>query len=170
MSVDFNQQPDEADALIRLYDTALADVYGYLVSRCGSVSVAEELTSEVFMAAVRAVAAGTAPPLTIAWLIGVARHKLIDHWRHREVENRRLAVVNEPDFHDDWDVVLDVIRSHDVLGQLSATHRGVLTLRYLDGLAVADVAVSIDRSVHATEALLVRARNAFRHAYGEDGQ
>jgi RNA polymerase sigma-70 factor (ECF subfamily) len=42
-------------------------------------------------------------------------------------------------------------------------------LRYLDGLPVADVAIHLDRTVHATEALLVRARAAFRRAYGEEG-
>ena len=40
-----------------------------------------------------------------------------------------------------------------------------ITLRYLDGLSVPEVAQHLDRTVHATEALLVRARNAFRVAY-----
>ena len=38
------------------------------------------------------------------------------------------------------------------------------TLRYLDGLSVPEVAEHLGRTVHATEALLVRARNAFRVA------
>ena len=37
------------------------------------------------------------------------------------------------------------------------------------GLPVTEVASVIDRSVHATEALLVRARRAFRRAYEEVG-
>jgi RNA polymerase sigma-70 factor (ECF subfamily) len=45
----------------------------------------------------------------------------------------------------------------------------MLTLRYVDDLSVADVAGLIDRSLHATEGLLVRARAAFRHAYGALG-
>jgi RNA polymerase sigma-70 factor (ECF subfamily) len=43
-------------------------------------------------------------------------------------------------------------------------------LRYLDGLPVPEVARHLDRTVHATEALLVRARAAFRRIYeGEAG-
>jgi RNA polymerase sigma-70 factor (ECF subfamily) len=44
-------------------------------------------------------------------------------------------------------------------------------LRYLDGLSVPEVAEALGRTVHATEALLVRARAAFRRVYeeGEDG-
>ena len=45
----------------------------------------------------------------------------------------------------------------------------MLTLRYLDDLPVATVAELLGRSLHATEALLVRARAAFRRAYeGEE--
>lgn len=36
---------DQRRALVDLYDHALPDVYGYLASRCGSASVAEDLTS-----------------------------------------------------------------------------------------------------------------------------
>jgi RNA polymerase sigma-70 factor, ECF subfamily len=52
-----------------------------------------------------------------------------------------------------------------VLGRLGAHHRAALTLRYLDGLPVPEVAQHLDRTVHATEALLVRARAAFRRIY-----
>jgi len=43
----------------------------------------------------------------------------------------------------------------------------VLTLRYLDGLSVPEVSELLGRTVHATEALLVRARHAFRARYAE---
>ena len=55
-----------------------------------------------------------------------------------------------------------------MLAGLGPHHRLALTLRYLDGLPVPEVAQLLDRTVHATEALLVRARLAFRRAYGEE--
>ncbi len=62
------------------------------------------------------------------------------------------------------------IRAREVLDRLGAHHRAALTLRYLDGLPVPEVARHLDRTVHATEALLVRARAAFRRIYeGEEG-
>ena len=66
---------------------------------------------------------------------------------------------------DPWDERLDALRAHGVLDGLGAHHRAALTLRYLDGLPVPEVAVALNRTVHATEALLVRARAAFRRAY-----
>ena len=57
-----------------------------------------------------------------------------------------------------------------MLDRLGAHHRAALTLRYLDGLPVREVAQHLDRTLHATEALLVRARAAFRRIYeGEEG-
>jgi RNA polymerase sigma-70 factor (ECF subfamily) len=160
--------PAQAVALCELYDRTLPEVYGYLVQRCGSAAVAEDLTSETFMAAVDAVQKERVPNLTVAWLIGVARHKLVDHWRRQARDDSKLALAADAEIVDDWDEQLDLIRAHEVLAALALHHRIALTLRYLDGLPVPEVASLLDRTVHATEALLVRARAAFRRAYGEE--
>jgi len=158
---------DQGPALLTLYDSALPEVYGYLVRRCDGPTVAEDLTAETFLAAVTAVQRGTVPRLTTAWLIGVARHKLVDHWRRKARDERNLRAVadEEPTAEDPWDAHLDAAVAHDVLARLGAHHRSALTLRYLDGLSVPEVADHLGRTIHATEALLVRARLAFRRAY-----
>lgn len=160
------------DALLAGYDRALPQVYGYLVSRVGSPAVAEDLTSETFLAAVTAVEAGTLRQPTVAWLIGVARHKLVDHWRRQGREDRRLhAVADLTETVDDpWEVRLEAAHAHDVLAGLGPHHRSALVLRYLDGLSVPEVAVALGRTLHATEALLVRARRAFRAAYEQGSE
>lgn len=161
--------PDHGTELLTLYDRALPQVYGYLLPRCGSVPVAEDLTAETFLAAVTSIQRGAVTQVTTAWLVGIARHKLVDHWRRREREERKLQMVQDdsPTEEDPWDAQLEVAHARHVLQQLSPQHRAALTLRYLDGLSVADVAEELDRTVHATEALLVRARAAFRVAYEE---
>jgi RNA polymerase sigma-70 factor (ECF subfamily) len=159
-------RPDPALGLLELYDDALPHVYGYLLARCGDAGLAEDLTAESFLAAVQAVRKPGAAGPSVPWLIGVARHKLADHWR------RGLRLLEgEPAVADDpWDTAVDRIRAREVLGRLGAHHRAALTLRYLDGLPVPEVARHLDRTVHATEALLVRARAAFRRSYeGEEG-
>lgn len=166
-------RPDPAFGLLELYDEALPHVYGYLLARCRERTLAEDLTAETFLAAVSALRKPDAPELSVAWLIGVARHKLADHWRHAEREQRGLRLLDgEPDpVEDPWDIAVDAIRARAVLDELGAHHRAALTLRYLDGLPVGEVAAHLGRTLHATEALLVRARNAFRRAYtGEEGR
>lgn len=163
---------DHAAALLALYDDAVGDVYRYLLARCRNRTVAEDVTSDVFMGAVDAVSRGVVDDVTTAWLIGIARHKLVDHWRRNEREQRRLTAVADepgaaPTTDDPWDAQLDVLAARDTLEVLGAHHRAALTLRYLDGLSVPEVASVLDRSVHATEALLTRAKRAFRRAYEE---
>jgi RNA polymerase sigma-70 factor (ECF subfamily) len=158
--------PDH-DAVVAVYRRALPQVYGYLLPRCGNVVVAEDLTAETFMAAVAATRQGAAPDVSVAWLIGVARHKLVDHWRRLGREERGLAVAAHPDdaVDDPWDDELDAAAAYAALAQVNPQQRAALTLRYLDGLPVADVADHIGRSLHATETLLTRARGALRRVY-----
>ena len=73
-----NDEPP-VSAFPQLYDEALPHVYGYLARRCGNAATAEDLTVETFLAAV--IASGIGPEVTVSWLIGTARHKLVDHWR-----------------------------------------------------------------------------------------
>lgn len=155
--------PDRGPELLALYDEALPQVYGYLLRRCADRAVAEDLTSETFLAC----AAGLpdAPALTVGWVVGIARHKLVDHWRRRSRDERLLESLPGGRDEDPWDETLDRLRAQDVLATLGAHHRAVLTLRYLDDLPVRQVAADLDRTVRATEALLVRARAAFRTAY-----
>jgi RNA polymerase sigma-70 factor (ECF subfamily) len=156
--------------LVAIYHRALPQVYGYVLPRCGSVTVAEDVTAEAFMSAVVALERSAAPEPTVAWLIGIARHKLVDHWRRTEREQRYLQEVGETtrEVDDPWPEVIDVDAVHVALARLSAVQRMALTLRYLDGLPVAEVAEWLGRSLHATETLLVRARVALRRVYLED--
>jgi RNA polymerase sigma-70 factor, ECF subfamily len=162
------------EAFMAFYDAALPHVWGYLVARCPTVATAEELTSEVFLAAVDVVRKHGPEPFSVPWAVGVARHKLVDHWRRQAREQRRLqAVAGEaaaaPD-EDPWDTHLDQLRAREVLQRIAPQHRAALCLRYLDGLPVAEVAAELGRSLHATEALLVRAKAAFRREYeSEEG-
>jgi RNA polymerase sigma-70 factor, ECF subfamily len=112
---------------------------------------------------------GRPAALDVPWVIGVARHKLADHWRRRAREERlRNTLEQDPEPDDDpWDVQLDQLRANEVLAALGPHHRIALTLRYVDGLPVSEVAELLDRTPKATEALLVRARAAYRRMYQE---
>jgi len=159
---------NDPGSLLALYDDALPLVYGYLIARCGRKALADDLTAETFLAAVDAVRGENPPALSAPWIIGVARHKLVDHWRRQSREERTLRVIGQEmtaSSVDPWDTRLDAVRARTTLAEMSPHHRAALTLRYLDDLPVPEVAEILDRTVHATEALLVRARAAFRRAY-----
>ena len=137
-------------------------------------SEAGEPDRAAFLAAVRNLEGGRPAPLDVPWVIGVARHKLADHWRRRAREERLRDALEQdpaPENEDPWDVRLDQLHANEVLAALGPHHRLALTLRYVDGLPVAEVAELLGRTPNATEALLVRARTAYRRVYlkGEGG-
>jgi RNA polymerase sigma-70 factor (ECF subfamily) len=176
LGIGIQEQPSNPDPVVVIYRAALPQVYGYLLPRCGSVALAEDLTAETFMAAVAAVRREQLREVNVGWLVAVARHKLADHWRRVGREQRGLAVVGQglQASDDPWEDVLDTQAAHSALQRLSVPQRLALTLRYLDGLPVAEVAEHLGRSVHATETLLTRARAALRRVYlkeagGNDG-
>jgi RNA polymerase sigma-70 factor (ECF subfamily) len=162
-----DEQPPADERLLAMYRQALPHVYGYLLPRCGSAAVAEDLAAETFEAAVAAIRQRDVPDLSIAWLLGIARHKLADHWRRSAREQRGLAAVTQDCIvqEDPWEGWLDAQLAHAALARLPVPQRAALTLRYLDGLPVAEVAAYLGRSVHATETLLVRSRAALRSVY-----
>jgi len=154
------------------YERSLPRVYGYLFHRCGrNPELAEELTQQAFVEAVRSRGRFRGQADATSWVIGIARHKLVDHFRRAERDTRRLAALSArelgdaalagsspPTMPDDVD---------DALANLPALQRAVLVLHYMDQLSVRDVAHSIGKSEAATASLLARGRDAFRQAYSE---
>src|SRR6185503_6359167 len=68
----------------------LPRVYSYLVSRSGGdVALAEDLTQQTFIAAIDQRSRFDGRADTVTWLCGIARHKLADHFRAIERDERR---------------------------------------------------------------------------------
>jgi len=169
---DRNGPPAHAADLLALYDDAVDEVFDYLASRCGDRSLAEDLTADTFLAAVGQVRRERVDQVTTAWLIGIARHKLVDHWRRVARRPVTTALPDDsgdlprPTTADDvWDAVLERHHVEDVMNGLGPHHRSALVLRYYDGLPVPAVAEHLGRTVAAPEVLLTRARRRFRELY-----
>lgn len=156
-----------ATAFRDIYDEAMPEVYRYVFRRCGGIrSLAEDLTQETFLAVVRT---GRAEEATLPWLIGIARNKLLEHWRRERREASRLA--RRAALRDESSAPPpDASTVVDALALLPPVHRLAITLRYFDDLPVAEVAEVLGKSVHATESILARARAALRKHYVEPAE
>jgi RNA polymerase sigma-70 factor (ECF subfamily) len=161
---------NEAAAFRAFYDDALPRVYSYFFHRCGGVTaVAEELTQETFFAAVAEIRKGREIIDPLHWVLGIARHKLVDHHRRLERHERAVEVSREAVDPESsaWDAVERRELTLRALAAMPVMQRAALVLRYLDDLPVAQVARALGRSVHATESLLTRGRESFRRVYAE---
>ena len=155
------------------YEVAARRLYAYLFGRCGGdASLAEDLTQQAFLQAVRHRDSfdGRSDPMT--WLIAIGRNRLIDHLRQQEREERRrlrLVVREIPASRSSG-----TMRSHDeradivdALRRLPAGQRAALILHHVDDLSIREVATTLHRTEGAVEALLSRGRARFREIYEE---
>jgi RNA polymerase sigma-70 factor (ECF subfamily) len=151
------------------YDLVLPRVYRFLLARCaGDVALAEELTQQTFIEAIRRRDQYDGRADVVTWLCAIGRNKLVDHHRRlgRERRRQQRLVSVWTDVEGDSSAGLDerdAIKA--ALAELTAEHRLVLVLRHLDELPVNEIARLIGRSYRATDSLLFRARDAFRRAY-----
>jgi RNA polymerase sigma-70 factor (ECF subfamily) len=180
-AMDFPGAPEEAESIsdpATWFDEAVPRLYGYFIVRVGGrVDVAEDLTQETIVAAVNNPAPPNRSTPILAWLFGIARHKLVDHYRREERERRQF------EFHVDPAIIeigpspplgeldLDSIHTRDdiiaTVDRLSPRQRSAIVLRYFDDRDVVTTAAVLGLSVHATESLLARGRIAFRRIYRE---
>jgi len=161
-------------------DTAFGDwfarcmprVYAYLFSRSGSKELAEDLTQDVFLEAVRRPGTFDGRSDSLPWLIGIARNQLADHVRKQYREHERNErIVREVRVADtagaDWQTADRRAAIRIALEALPLSQRTAMTLRFLDDLSVREIARRFGRSEDAIESMLRRARDSFERLYRE---
>lgn len=154
-------------ALTTLFEREVSNVFGFLLLRCGSRAVAEDLTSQTFMAASEMYADGRGYQVSAGWLTTVARRRLVDYWRSVDAQRRRFTKlasigpeVTPPHESTDEEVI-------EALASMPDRQRAVLVLRYLDDFSISEVAEALGISYKATESLLARAKASFSEAYAK---
>ena len=159
----------DRDAFGMLYRQTVTPVYRYVASRVRTAEDAEEVTQEVFVAAlagIRGLRAADEAAL-YAWLYQIARYKLADHLRARY--RRPTAPLEEaPEPVDAAPAVEDVLaerdgrqelreRMRDAMAQLTDEQREVMTYRYVLGYGNQQLAETLGKNVNAVNQLHHRA-------------
>lgn len=162
-------QAGDGAAFGRLYDRYLPSIYRYTYSKTSSRSAAEDLTSETFLRAFRAIARRPRAHLNFAaWLITIARNVVIDH--HRSGWSRLAVVTDEVDPQVDESMgpeqsalaSMSTATVRAALTRLPDDQRECLVLRFFTGLSINETAVAMDRTDGAIKQLQFRATNRLR--------
>jgi RNA polymerase sigma-70 factor (ECF subfamily) len=162
----------DASAVRRILDEAAPVVYGYLFARVGGDQAsAEDLLQDTLLEAVRSARSFRGDAALSTWLCAIARRRLARHYeaeRRSEVARHGLRAVPVPEADEGHAIERrdEVVRA---LGRVPVTHRQVLVLKYLDGLAVEDIAAELGRSRVQVQSLLQRARDGLRRELESSG-
>jgi len=149
-------------ALSALYRRHLDAVYRFIYTRVGTRPDAEDLTSQVFLKMIESLDNYRGEGPFINWLLGIARHVVLDFWRQRY---RAEEVPLESFLH------LLPVEPHSapqpkpaqcawlerILGALPDHYQRVLKLRFLEGCSVAETAQAMGISENYAKVLQYRA-------------
>ncbi|MET7637080.1 ECF subfamily RNA polymerase sigma factor, BldN family [Streptomyces sp. NPDC005438] len=157
-------QGGETEAFGRLYDHYSDTVYRYIYYRVGSRATAEDLTSETFLRALRRIGTFTWQGRDFgAWLVTIARNLVADHFKSSrfrlEVTTGEMLDANEVERSPE-DSVLESLSNDALLAairKLNPQQQECVTLRFLQGLSVAETAKIMGKNEGAIKTLQYRA-------------
>jgi RNA polymerase sigma-70 factor (ECF subfamily) len=157
-------QDGDADAFGELYRIYNDTVFRYIYYRVSTRALAEDLTSETFVRALRRITTFSWQGRDFgAWLVTIARNLVADNFkssRHRmEVSTGEMLDSNEVEASPE-DTVLEHLSNEtllDAVHRLNDQQRECVTLRFLQGLSVAETADIMGKNEGAIKTLQYRA-------------
>lgn len=158
----------DPEAFADLYDRYVDRVYRFVLYRVsGDVGLAEDITSEVFVRALRKIRGFTWQGRDVgAWFLTIARNLVLDHFKSGRFRLEKLGV--EPgegtdQVVDPEDQALSRVSQADLyraIQQLGNEQQECIYWRFLQGYSVAEAAAAMGKTEGAIKALQYRAVKA----------
>jgi RNA polymerase sigma-70 factor (ECF subfamily) len=177
MDIVARAQSGDTDAFGELYDRYVDVVYRYIYYRVSSVTLAEDLTSETFIRALRRISSYTWQGRDFgAWLVTIARNLIADHFksgRYRlEVATSDLveAGADKREEGPENEVLAALTNAAllEAVKALNAEQQECISLRFLQGMSVAETAAIMGKNEGAIKALQYRAVKSLSRLLPED--
>jgi RNA polymerase sigma-70 factor (ECF subfamily) len=158
-------QRGDAEAFGQLYDRYVGAVHRYAYARLGDRTLAEDVTSETFLRALRRIGTVSYRGRDVgAWFVTIARNLMLDHFKSGraryevmtgDARDTDRTVTEGPE-----GAVLHRLTSEELLRcvrRLAPDQQECIVLRFLQGLSVAETAEVMERNAGAVKALQHRA-------------
>jgi RNA polymerase sigma-70 factor (ECF subfamily) len=141
------------------YRDNVTSVYRLMFSRVGNRADAEDLTSEVFRAALGPLRLNSSKGEVRAYLVATAQTVLASHWRRRfGVEVTAIDPDTGASYMEEASPLSDAPeRAAGILEGLPDRYRRVLELRFLEACSIKETASTMDVSVSNAKVLQHRA-------------
>ena len=155
------------------YDRYVDMLLGYFARRVHDPEVAADLTAETFAAALAVAPALPPQPRrpAVAWLFGIAQHKLADYRRRGAAEDRmrrRLGIERVPVGEDDREMIAMLGRdaAWQLIDELPPEQREAVRAHVLDDRPYAEIAAAADTSEAVVRKRVSRGLGALRQRMG----
>lgn len=160
------------DDIRRIYRETIDDLYGFASRRCdGDRDLAEDITQESWLRAVRAWRVDGVPDRPLAWLATVAARLLSNHFRRpapERLDDGSGDTLPGRDAPDREEVAERRSLVERALARLPLAQMRLLEAFHYDRRAVAEIASASGLSERAVEGRLRRARQSLRREIQAD--
>jgi RNA polymerase sigma-70 factor (ECF subfamily) len=153
--------------LERLYDATIVELYRFVSRRCGGErDLAEDVTQETWVRALRHWRANGVPENPLGWLTLVARNLIVSHFRRHEgislgrVSAAEVMAAVDANAMNDSAEIAALVRQ--ALGRIPPAEAKLLETFHFDGLKMSQIAEGAGLSERAIEGRLRRARERLR--------
>lgn len=146
----------------RLYEHYVQPVYRYLYSRVGSMHVAEDLTSQTFIAAYEALPRYRERGHFVAWLFRIAQSRLMDYYRDKKIEIDLDQVERIEGSDVDGDALNHIIQDEELkqirllIEHLDLDEQEIIRLRFVADLTFPEMAEILGKREDAVRKSLNR--------------
>lgn len=162
-------QPATEDDIRRIYRETIDDLYRFVARRCDrDRDLAEDVTQETWLRAVRTWQAEGVPDRPLAWLTTVARNLLSNHYRRRPAETLDDSVAESVAAEEPEDREPRLSLMERALRRLPIPQLRLLEAFHFRRERVAEIAQANGISERAVEGRLRRAREQLRHQIESD--
>jgi RNA polymerase sigma factor (sigma-70 family) len=155
------RRQDRLNWLAEIYRAYAADLQRAISNKIGDPIVAEDLTSMVFLKALRWLREDQSSESARGWLYATARTTIIDYWQAQsQYELHSLSGLEEEQLASDDTALANQqaeMRVQHLLSLLPERDRTILTLRYLQGYSAAEIAGALGTSAGHIRVLQLRA-------------
>jgi RNA polymerase sigma-70 factor (ECF subfamily) len=160
-------QRGDARGWSELFDRFHPDVHAYALARLGDLTAAEDVTQEVFVAAVHSIRnlRDRREPAVQAWFLHICRNKVMDYFRQnkrRETAFFEPMPAVAPDPSVIAETALESERIGRAMAELTDEQQDILVRRFVLDQSLEDVASTTGRSVGAVKSMQHRALESLR--------
>jgi RNA polymerase sigma-70 factor (ECF subfamily) len=145
----------------QVYERHMERIYAYCLARTGSVEDAQDLTSDIFLAALENLDRYDRRRSFAGWLYGIAHHKVVDHYRRRRFSTPLEAIESMADpgasTEGEAEKRIQLQSAARAIRTLRTDQAEALTLRIFAGLSAADIGQIMGKSDAAVKMLVHRA-------------
>lgn len=151
-------------------------VYGYVRSRLvPRLDLVEDIVQEIFLSAWQSLDRYRGDSSLRSWMLGIARHKVQDHYRKRLMETRLQEEGEEPVEAANGLPNLDEElarrqagrKVRDIMMDLPEIYSFALQWRYWEERSLREIATQTGKTEKAVERILARARSQLRKKWNE---